>query len=116
MAGPGPLDDLDAATRAQLDGVVTFVGDVLGEAIESIVLFGSAVRGGLRSDSDLDILIVASRRLAEDERRSLIGGLLARSRSQERRDLRHLEVTVVAGPDIRPWRYPPPMELQYGDW
>ena len=51
------------------------------------------------------------------ERRSLVDGLLSISRS--RRDTsgrRHLEVTVVAEPDIRPWRYPPPMELQYGDW
>ena len=29
---------------------------------------------------------------------------------------RHLEVTVVAQPDIQPWHYPPPMELQYGEW
>jgi Domain of unknown function (DUF4111) len=25
-------------------------------------------------------------------------------------------VTIVVEPDVRPWRYPPPLDLQYGDW
>lgn len=80
-------------------------------------LFGSAVNSGLQADSDLDILVVSRRQVTEVERHSLIGGLLSISRSRGAVTAkRHLEVTVVAQPDVQPWRYPPPMELQYGDW
>jgi streptomycin 3"-adenylyltransferase len=29
---------------------------------------------------------------------------------------RRLELTIVVQSDIRPWRYPPRMDFQYGDW
>jgi hypothetical protein len=29
---------------------------------------------------------------------------------------RCVEVTVVAQPQVRPWRYPPSFDLQYGEW
>ena len=89
---------------------------MFGDAVAGVYLFGSAVHGGLRASSDLDILVVLDRRTTRDERRRLIDGLLERSRSTEHRERRHLEVTAVVAPDVRPWRYPPPMELQYGDW
>jgi streptomycin 3"-adenylyltransferase len=103
--------------RGQLDVVVRLVRDVLGDAAVGAYLFGSAVESGLRRDSDLDILVLSSRRTTDIERRALIDGLLPISRSRgDATGKRHLEVTVVARPDIQPWRYPPPMELQYGDW
>ena len=110
------IPDLDAGDRRQLDGVVELIHEVFGDAAPAAYLYGSAVHGGLRADSDLDILVVLDRSTTPAERRALIDGLLARSRSPEHRDRRHLEVTVVVLPDIRPWRYPPPLELQYGDW
>jgi predicted nucleotidyltransferase len=103
--------------RDQLDAVVRLVRDVLGDAAVGGYLFGSAVESGLRGDSDLDILVVSSRGTTDGERRALIDGLLPISRSRgDESGKRHLEVTVVAAPDIQPWHYPPPMELQYGDW
>jgi predicted nucleotidyltransferase len=102
--------------RKRLDGVVALIDDVLGDAVVAAYLSGSAVHGGLREDSDLDILVVIGRSTPPDERHALIDGLLARSRSPEHDERRHLEVTLVVLPDIRPWRYPPPLELQYGDW
>lgn len=110
------MDRLDPDDAAQLDSVVSLVRDILGTAMLGAILFGSAVRGGLRADSDLDILVVTDRGTGERERRALIEGLLGLSRSRSHPKARHLEVTVVAQPDVRPWRYPPPMELQYGDW
>ena len=107
---------LDPGVTLQIDGVVDLVREVLGEGAVAAYLYGSAVAGGLRADSDLDILVVVERRTSDSEREALIRGLLERSRSKEHRDGRHLEVTVVVLPDIRPWRYPPPLELQYGDW
>lgn len=116
MTGASPTAGLAPADAAQVDDVVALARDVLGDAVGGIYLFGSAVRGGLRADSDLDLLIVTSRRTTEAERDAIIDGLLSRSCSAARPDRRHLEVTVVVAPDVRPWRYPPPMELQYGDW
>ena len=114
MASPG----LPEPERRQLDAVVRLLDDILGDAAVGAYLCGSAVRpAGLRADSDLDVVVVASRRTTEVERRSLVDGLLSISRTRgDPTGKRHLEVTVVVEPDIRPWRYPPPMELQYGDW
>lgn len=80
-------------------------------------VYGSAVGGGLRPDSDLDLFVVAGRRLTPDEKRQLIGGLLPISGRELRpAPWRPLELTVVALPEVRPWRYPPRWELQYGEW
>jgi streptomycin 3"-adenylyltransferase len=108
---------LSETNQGQLDAVVRLVRDVLGDAALGAYLYGSAVASGLRRDSDLDILVVSSRRTTGAERRALIDGLLRLSRSRgDETGKRHLEVTVVARADIQPWHYPPPMELQYGDW
>ena len=80
-------------------------------------VYGSAVGGGLRPDSDLDLFVVAGRRLTPDEKLQLIGGLLPISGRELRpAPWRPLELTVVALPEVRPWLYPPRWELQYGEW
>jgi predicted nucleotidyltransferase len=80
-------------------------------------LFGSAVAGGLRPDSDLDILVVSARSLTGDERTSIIQRLLPISgRNAIGGTGRSIELTVVARPTLTPWRPPATIELQYGDW
>ncbi len=74
-------------------------------------LFGSALTGGLRPRSDLDVLVLVERPTTPDEKRRLAEGLLAVSG----RPL-PVEVTIVAEPDVEPWRYPPRYDLQYGEW
>ena len=111
------MNGLPPTEQGQLDAVVRLCREVMGEAAVGAYLFGSAVTSGLRRDSDLDILVISNRQTTDIERRALINGLLATSRSRgDVTDKRHLEVTVVARTDIQPWHYPPPMELQYGDW
>jgi predicted nucleotidyltransferase len=111
------MNRLPGTEQGQVDAVVRLVRGKLGDAAVGAYLFGSAVTSGLRRDSDLDLLIVSSRRTTELERRALIDGLLPLSRARnDLSDKRHLEVTIVAQPDVAPWHYPPPMELQYGDW
>ncbi|MEO5885892.1 MAG: nucleotidyltransferase domain-containing protein, partial [Candidatus Limnocylindrales bacterium] len=111
------MDRLDPTATLQIESVVTLVRKVLTDAAAAAYLYGSAVRGGLKADSDIDILVLATRRTTEDDRRALIHGLMSISRSRGDPDeRRHLEVTVVLQSDIRPWRYPPAMEFQYGDW
>jgi streptomycin 3"-adenylyltransferase len=80
-------------------------------------LHGSAVLGGLKPTSDIDLLVVAGRPTTTDERRRLIDGLLPISgRGDPSGRSRSVELTVVVQGEVRPWHYPPPLELQYGDW
>jgi streptomycin 3"-adenylyltransferase len=103
--------------EAQVDGVVALARDVLGGNLLGAYLHGSAVAGGLRPDSDLDVLLVIGRATTDGERRDLVTGLLSRSgRGDPSGRARSLEVTVVVRSDVVPWRYPPRQDLQYGDW
>jgi streptomycin 3"-adenylyltransferase len=95
----------------QLEQAVALVQDVLGQELLGLYLFGSAVAGGLKPTSDLDLLAVSRRPTTPEERSRLVEGLLALSMRP-----RYLELTVVVQSDVRPWRYPPRMDLQYGDW
>lgn len=83
----------------------------LADSVIAVYLFGSAVQGGLRPSSDLDVMVVTTRRTTQSERQALVEGLLRLSRRP-----RHLEVTIVVESDVRPWRYPPRTDFQYGDW
>jgi streptomycin 3"-adenylyltransferase len=89
----------------------------LAETILAIHLFGSAVEGGLKPSSDVDLLATVSEAPTEAARRALMKGLLAVSRPPaEDVRLRPLEVTVVVHSQVVPWRYPPRRELQFGEW
>jgi streptomycin 3"-adenylyltransferase len=97
--------------------VVALARGVLGDGLVGLYLHGSAVEGGLRPDSDLDLLAVVARPLTAEERASLLRGLLGLSgRGDPSGRARPLEMSVVRADQLRPWRYPPEQELQYGDW
>lgn len=107
---------LDEATMRQADAVVQLVRTVLAPKLVGVYLHGSAVVGGLRPRSDLDILAVTARRTSIAERRRLVGGLLRLSGRRARPPARPVELTVVRQRAVRPWRYPARSEFQYGDW
>jgi streptomycin 3"-adenylyltransferase len=92
---------------------VALVQDVLGRDALGAYLFGSAVLGGLKPRSDLDVIAVSTRPTAREEKRRLVERLLAVSGQEGRR---RLELTIVVQSAIRPWRYPPSFDFQYGDW
>ncbi|HWC14853.1 MAG TPA: aminoglycoside adenylyltransferase family protein [Actinomycetota bacterium] len=95
----------------QVQQVLDIVNSVVGEQVRGAYLFGSAVVGGLKPRSDLDLMVVCARRITEDERGALIRKLLDVSAKP-----RYVEVTIVVEGEIKPWRYPPRMDFQYGDW
>lgn len=95
----------------QIAAVVALLREVLGDDLVGAYLFGSAVFGGLRPPSDVDVLAVSERPTTRGEKRRLIERLLEVSRRP-----RPLELTIVVRSDVRPWRYPPRMDFQYGDW
>ena len=98
-------------TDDQIEQVVGLLRGVLGSELVGVYLFGSAVVGGLKATSDLDFMAVSRQPTTTEERERLVERLLFLSQRP-----RYLEVTIVVESEIRPWRYPPQMDLQYGDW
>lgn len=93
--------------------VVQLVRRVLGDGVLGIYRHGSATLGGLRPDSDLDVLVVVRERLTDHQRQELTGDLLKISGRDGRR---YVELAVVVQSDVRPWRHPPVCDFLYGDW
>jgi len=101
----------------QVDEIVRLVRDVLGSDVIGAYLHGSAVLGTLRPRSDTDVLVVSRGRMTPGQRRALVDRLLAISgRRAYSGPARPVELTIVVQSDVRPWRYPPRSEFQYGDW
>ncbi|ANS66029.1 nucleotidyltransferase [Streptomyces lincolnensis] len=84
----------------------------LGDNPLGVYLHGSAVLGGLRPHSDVDVLVVVRRSLTGGERRELLEELLKMSGN----GARPVELIVVVQDDVRPWRYPPTCDFLYGEW
>ena len=104
-------------SRDQIAATAQIVRDILGDAVLGAYLYGSAVAGGLRPHSDLDVLVVSSRSLEKHERAAIIQQLLPISGPGAiGGPARSIEITILARPALIPWRYPPHIELQYGDW
>ncbi|MEV0640251.1 aminoglycoside adenylyltransferase family protein [Streptomyces sp. NPDC050619] len=92
--------------------LVPLVQRVLGDNVLGIYLHGSAVLGGLRPHSDIDVLVVVHRHTTFGERGALVRELLKVSGG----DARPVELIVVVQADVRPWRYPPTCDFLYGEW
>jgi predicted nucleotidyltransferase len=106
------------AVQAQSNAAIAVLRKGLVDAqIVAVYLYGSAMEGGLRPNSDLDLFAVTDRPLTPGEKASVVEGLLPISSRETRPPAwRPLELTIVAQREVRPWRYPPRMELQYGEW
>ncbi|HEX8304750.1 MAG TPA: aminoglycoside adenylyltransferase family protein [Jatrophihabitans sp.] len=106
-----------AAPAGNSMDVVRIVQDVVGDNLIGAYLHGSAVLGGLRPRSDLDVLCVVSEPTHQHERAMLVRRIMAISGSRAALGpARPVELTIVVGSDVRPWRYPPRCDFQYGEW
>ncbi|HZG17296.1 MAG TPA: aminoglycoside nucleotidyltransferase ANT(9) [Candidatus Bathyarchaeia archaeon] len=93
------------------------VEDLFGSMIVGVYLFGSAVNGGLRINSDVDVLMLVNQSLPEVTRKKLTNKLMHISgKIGNTNSLRPLELTVINQSDVVPWRYPPKKEFIYGEW
>lgn len=100
------------AKQAQL-----VIKELIGDSIIGIYLFGSVVTGGLKKDSDIDILVVVEKSLTFSERQRLVDRLLKVSGAiGNAHSIRPIELTIVKISDVVPWRYPPRAEFVYGEW
>ena len=97
--------------------VLTIIKELLEDQIVGVYLYGSAVSGGLRPNSDVDILVLTNCGLSVATRSKLSKQLMRISgRPGESRGIRPLEVTVVNQNDVVPWHFPPRFEFMYGEW
>jgi predicted nucleotidyltransferase len=104
-------------TTDQVALVATLVRETLAGAVLGVYLHGSSVVGSLRPGSDLDLFAVASRRTTDAERRRLIEQLLPISGPGDPTgQSRSINLEIVVQADVRPWRYPPRLDFQFGDW
>lgn len=93
------------------------VREVLGDSVLGIYLFGSVVIGGLKRDSDVDVLVAVKESLTFSKRQMLVGRLLKVSGAiGNAHSVRPIELTIVKVSDVVPWRYPPRAEFVYGEW
>lgn len=89
----------------------------LAATLDTIHLFGSAIDGGLKPDSDIDLLVTVSAAPNDSLRQALMLDLLkVSSPPGDGGTWRPLELTVVARSEVVPWRYPARRELQFGEW
>jgi predicted nucleotidyltransferase len=104
------------ATRRQIDGLVRGVRSILGPSIVGMYEHGSAVLGGLRPDSDIDVLVVESSETTSEQKRALVDLLLNVSVPPGPHATgRPIELDLVIDSEIRPWRYPPRFEFHYSE-
>ncbi|QOU02153.1 fused aminoglycoside (3'') adenylyltransferase-aminoglycoside (6') acetyltransferase ANT(3'')-Ih-AAC(6')-IId (plasmid) [Serratia marcescens] len=106
-----------AEISVQLSLALNAIERHLESTLLAVHLYGSALDGGLKPYSDIDLLVTVAAQLDETVRQALVVDLLEISASPGQSEaLRALEVTIVVHGDVVPWRYPARRELQFGEW
>lgn len=90
----------------------------LAESLVAVYLHGSAVVGGLRPASDVDLLAVIDQPMTSQVRKCLAADLMAISGRypSDPEGRRPLELIVFLRADLASSRYPPRSEFIYGEW
>ncbi len=108
---------IPAEITGQLSHIRAVLDRHLVKTLQAIHLFGSALDGGLKPHSDIDLLVTVNTAPNESVRRALMLDLLTVSAPVGNSgSWRPLEVTVIARDEVVPWRYPARRELQFGEW
>lgn len=106
-----------ASVQEQVNQASAIIGQILGHDLLAIHLYGSAVEGGLKPWSDIDLLVTARQPMMPEQRKTLMQTLLTVSAwPGTSARWRALEVTVVVHSAVAPWRFPPQREMQFGEW
>ena len=97
---------------------LSIVENCFGASLLGIYLHGSAVTGGLRPNSDVDLLVIVSRPTTNADRRFLVAELLKVSGRYPADDAgrRPLELIVFHRADLTASAYPARSEFIYGEW
>lgn len=108
MANPPRADDSYAGTLVEILAC-------LPDDIAACYLYGSATDGGLRPNSDIDVLVVLQRPLDSSERSIIVRRLLALS-GPNTGPVRPIDAMFVLASDVHRWSYPPRRQLLFGEW
>lgn len=101
----------------QLSQALGVIEHHLKPTVLAVHLYGSALDGGLKPFSDIDLLVTVGTPIEAHVRQALLVDLLAVSSPPgQSAGRRALEVTVVVRDDVVPWRHPARRELQFGEW
>ncbi|MBZ0321218.1 MAG: DUF4111 domain-containing protein [Anaerolineae bacterium] len=108
----------------QIAACLRLLKGVLGQDLLGVYVYGSSIVGGVQKYSDLDLFVVSRRATTHDEKATLGTRLVSISRDffslfdkDADQDLsRPVELMIVVQSEIKPWRYPPTFDFQYGDW
>lgn len=112
MSEPVPTE-----ISVQLSQALDVIGHHLAPTLLAVHLYGSALDGGLKPCSDIDLLVTLAAAPDDAVRWAVLRDLLEVSAPPgQSKVLRALEMTVVVLGDIVPWRYPARRELQFGEW
>lgn len=84
--------------------------------IVAAYLHGSAVAGGLRPQSDVDLLLVLDRPLTDQQRLALAAGMMVISGRPGSGAARPLELIAFLRGDLEALAYPARSEFAYGEW
>lgn len=106
------------AGAGQAEAVVAILRDLFREDLLAVYLHGSAVSGGLRPHSDIDLIAVVKRAMTDLERKSLLAALLRISGRHPALPAgpRCLELMVFLASDLADLPFPARVEFLYGEW
>ncbi|WFZ27798.1 aminoglycoside adenylyltransferase family protein [Citrobacter portucalensis] len=103
--------------RRQVNAASALIARIIEGDLVAVHLYGSAVEGGLKPQSDIDLLVTIRQPLNTRQRKDLMQGFLEISAPPGSVDsYRALEVTIVVYSQLVPWQFPPSREMQFGEW
>ncbi len=88
----------------------------LAATLDTIHLFGSAIDGGLKPDSDIDLLVTVSAAPNDSLRQALMLDLLKSHHARRWRNMATAGANCCRSKRSSAWRYPARRELQFGEW
>ena len=105
------------AIATQLALACEVIQQQLAANLLAVYLYGSALDGGLKPRSDIDLLVIVAQHPDAATLRHLQRELLAISVPPGQHATRRaLEATVISLTEVMPWRHPARRELQFGEW
>ena len=107
-----------AESLKQARAVLDIMGGLFEDALLAVYLHGSAVTGGLRPQSDIDLLVVIDRPMTEALRKSLLTALLRISGPYPASPggPRCIEVMLFQKSELAARRFPARADFVYGEW
>ncbi len=109
--------DVPNAIEEQVVLACDAIQQQLADSLLAIHLYGSALDGGLKPLSDIDLLVTVARPPDTATLHALQRQLLDISAPPGQHSLqRALEVTVLVHDAVVPWRHPAWREFQFGEW